>query len=381
MKPGKVLCILPVTQAARIAKRVDMLNEAGFQVEAVGYERDHLGGRLPDCPLESLGTLLHGRLARRVPRLLRSVRKVRAAIRRNDLVHAFSPDMGFLALMSGVGLGRPVTVEVADIREAQTAKGLEGRLVRALDKFTVNQCRMLIVTSEHYYRYYRDWLRVETPGLVLENKLNGSFCEEVRAVAAARGPTRTLIDRPLRIGWFGRLRDRWSLRVVEALTRLPQSQVSFVVAGSLSATLQDLPRMLTDNPRVQYLGPYSHPGDLPSLFNSVDMVMACRSPEVPSGWSRTNRYYDACLFQRPLIVRVGCADAFETERHDIGLVVKDNTPEGAAAEIRGVTAEDLKRWRSNMRALPPSVYSNHGDMETLRHAMLRVTSGRAATRH
>ena len=375
MDTGKILCVLPVTHAARIAKRVDMLHGAGFQVEAVAFERDHLGGRLPDCPVEPLGTLLHGRLAGRVPRFLSSLRKVRAAIRRNDIVHAFSPDMAFLALMSGVGLGKPVAVEVADIREAQTAKGLKGHLIRALDRFTVNHCQTLIVTSEHYFRYYRDWLRVKTPGLVLENKLSASFCDEVRAVGTPEVPSCPLKSTPLRIGWFGRLRDEWSLQVVDAITRSPQSQFSFVIAGSLSPPVHNMPRLAANNSGIEFLGPYTHPGDLPSLFNNVDMVLACRPPEVPSCWSRTNRYYDACLFQRPLIVRAGCADAAEAKRHDIGLVITDGSPEGAAAAIRGITKEDLDRWRANMQALPSTVYANNGDTETLRLAMTQMADG------
>ena len=372
MNPRRVLCILPLTHAARIAKRVDMHREAGFRVEAVAFERDHLGGRLPDCPVESLGPLLRGRLVRRVPRLLRSVRKVRAAIRRNDVVHAFSPDMALLALISGIGLGRPVAVEVADIREAQTAKGLRGRVVRTLDRFTLQHSQLLIVTSADYFRYYRDWLGVKTPGLVLENKLSASFCNEVRANGSPELPGRALKDRPLRVGWFGRLRDEWSLRTVGALTRLPQSQFSVVIAGSLSPPVRDLPRLAAGNPRIEYLGPYSHPGDLPSLFGGIDMVMACYPPEAPSGWSRSNRYYDACLFRKPLIVRAGCADADETQRHDIGLVIEDESPEAAAAAIRRITPEDLDRWHANMRALPPSVYANNGDTEALRLAMTQM---------
>ena len=375
MNPNQVLCVLPLTHAARIAKRIDMLQEACFKVEAVAFERDYVGGRLPDCPIQLMGTLSHGRLLLRTLKLLKSVPKVRAAMRRHDMVHAFSPDMALLALVAGLGLGKPVAVEVADIREAQTAKGLKGLVVRVMDKFTVNRCQMLIVTSEHYFRYYRDWLRVSRPGLVLENKLNASFCDEVRAVATPEVPVPALQDRPLRIGWFGRLRDEWSLRVVDALTRLPQSRISFVIAGSLSLSVEDLPQLLNENSGIEFLGPYNHPEDLPSLYNKVDMVLACRPPDVPSCWSRTNRYYDACYFQRPLIVRAGCADADETARHGIGLVIEDESPEGAAAAIRGITTVDLHRWRANVRALPQTVFTNHGDAEKLGLAMTKMADG------
>ena len=373
MKSQRILCVLPLTHAARIAKRVDMLQEAGFQTEAVAFARDYVGGRAPDCPLELLGTLSHGRLLQRSWKLLKSVPKVRAAIRRSDVVLAFSPDMALLALVSGVGLGKPVAVEVADIREAQTAKGVKGRIVRALDRFTVDHCQKLIVTSEHYYRYYRDWLRVKTPGLVLENKLSAFFCDEVRAVAAPEAPAGGLQDKALRVGWFGRLRDAWSLQVVNDITRSQQRQVVVVAAGSLSPPVKDLPRLAASNPGIEYLGPYNHPQDLPALFGSVDVVLACRSPEIPSCWSRTNRYYDACLFGRPLIVRAGCADADETMRYDIGLVIGDADPEAAASAIQGITSEDLDRWGANIRALPRSVYVNDGDTDALRLAIKNIS--------
>ena len=349
-----------------------MLQEAGFQVEAVAFERDYDGGKVPDCAIELMGTLSHGRLLRRTFKLLKSVPKVRAAMRRNGMVHAFNPDMALLALVSGIGLGKPVAVEVADIREAQAAKSLKGLVVRWLDKFTVNRCEMLIVTSEHYYQYYRDWLRVKTPGMVLENRLSASFCDEVRAVGLQKPAGCAFKDRPLRVGWFGRLRDAWSLRVVEAITHSQRSRTSVVAAGSLSAPVKGLPGLAASSSGIEYLGPYNHPTDLPALFGSVDIVLACRSPEIPSCWSRTNRYYDACLFGKPLIVRAGCADAHEVERHDIGLTIEDDSPEAAASAIGRITAEDLDRWRANIRALPRSIYANDGDAEALRLAITNV---------
>ena len=85
-------------------------------------------------------------------RLLKSLRRVRKATRHNDIVHAFNPDMGLLALIAGTGLGRPVVTEIADTNEAQTAKSLQGTVVRALDKFNLEHCRLLIATSEQYFR-------------------------------------------------------------------------------------------------------------------------------------------------------------------------------------------------------------------------------------
>ena len=369
MKPCKVLCVLPATYHPRFARRIDMIREIGFEVEAIAFERDYIGGRSPNCEIELLGALSHGQLVRRVPKLLGSLRKARMAIRRNDVVYAFNPDMALFALLAGAGLSKPVAVEVADIRKAQTGKGLKGRIVRALDKLTLRNCKLLTVTSDRYFHYYRDWLMVETPGLVLENKLSASFCDEFRTCSSSLALGCVPLNRPLRIGWFGRLRDEWSLRVIEDLVGSFQGQFSIVVAGTLSPPVAAMSHLAAQNPGIKYLGPYDHPGDLPSLFNGVDMVMACNPPEVPSAWSRANRYYDACFFAKPLIVRAGGADAEETRRHDIGLVIQDNCPSAAADAIRNITPEELDRWRKNMRALPPSIYSDIEDVRALRLAV------------
>ena len=359
-----------------MARRIDMIREMGFHAEAVAFERDYMGGRLPDCEIELLSTLSHGQLIRRIPKLLGSLRKARFAIRRNDVVYAFNPDMALFALLAGIGLGKPVAVEVADIRKTQTERGLKGRIVRTLDKFTLRNCKLLTVTSDRYFHYYRDWLTVETPGLVLENKLSASFCDEVRIFGSSVALGYVRLHRPLRIGWFGRLRDEWSLRVIDALVGSPQDQFSVVVAGTLSPPVAALSRLAAENPSIKYLGPYDHPGDLPSLFDGVDMVMACNPPEVPSAWSRANRYYDACLFAKPLIVRAGGADGEETKKHDIGLVIQENCPEAAAEAIRNITPEDLDRWRMNMRALPPSVYSDNEDAKALHLAVVEMAGSK-----
>lgn len=372
MKPRKILCILPVTHHPRIARRIDMMREAGFHAEAIAFERDYEGGRLPGCEIEILDTLLHGQLIRRIPKLLGSLRKARSAIRNNDLVYAFNPDMALFALLAGVGLGKPVAVEVADIRKAQTGAGLKGRIIRVLDKFTLRNCKLLTVTSDSYFHYYRDWLAVKTTGLVLENKLSASFCYEFRKFGSSKAPGRVPMDQPLRIGWFGRLRDEWSLQVIGNLIGSIEDQFTVVLAGTLSPPVAALARLASENPNVKYLGPYEHPKDLAPIFSSVDMVMACNPTGVPTGWSRSNRYYESCFFAKPLIVRAGGADAEETKRHDIGLVIRENCPEAAADAIRNVTREDLDRWHSNMKAMPPSVYSDCEDTKALRLAVAEM---------
>ena len=359
----RVLCILPRMNDSRIARRIDMLSEAGFAVEAVAFERAQDTGRDPDCPVESLGSMRHGHYLSRLPRLMRAVPLVRCAVRRADLVYAFSPDLALLALASGTGLDRPVALETADIREVQVAGDWKGWTVRAMEKFVTRRICLLVLTSEGYRAYYRDWLHRDLQDIVIENKVDASLAESVRA---SRADTKQLGDR-VRIGWFGMLRDEWTWRVLARLLNSEPQQFSAILAGE--GMLDGFEVRVKGCPNTRYLGEYAHPTGLAGLYGIVDLVMACYPPHVPHGWSRSNRYYEACLFGKPLIVRSGCADAERVGDLDIGLVIDGTDPDGAAAAIGAITPDDLARWRSNLAALPEREYALTGETSLLADAL------------
>ena len=363
----KILCIFSTLTDTRIARRIDMLNRGGFEVEAVAFERHQLAGRLPDCPIERLGRIPPRRYAARIGKLLAAAHKVRRAIRRNDIVYAFNSDLAFLTTISRVGLNRPLVLEVADIKEVQVAGGWSGRAVRALEKLAVDRCSFLVLTTGGYLSYYRRWLGTKTPSIVIENKLDPEFAKSIPG-PAVDPPT----DRCLRIGWFGRLRDEWTMRVLEELTKLDPHKFTAVLAGTPSPFLEGFSARVSNSPNVEYRGGYSYPEDLPALYNSVDLVMACYPPEMPHGWSQSNRYYEACLFRKPLIVRTGCSDAAGVRRHDIGMVIDAVAIEEAAAAINEVSPDDWIRWRDNAAALPPHVYLSIDEANVLAKALKGV---------
>ena len=120
----KALCILSNLRHPMQGERVVMLSRAGFEVEAQAFERGGFaGGSVPECPVEILGEVRNRAYAARAVKLLGSLRKVRAAIRRNDVVYVFGPDLGALAALAGAGLRKPMAMEVADIQPVQVGGG------------------------------------------------------------------------------------------------------------------------------------------------------------------------------------------------------------------------------------------------------------------
>lgn len=367
----RVLVLQPDLRATA-AKRIDMLQRAGFACESLACERNRSTGRLPACPIGFLGAVPNRRYVKRSVAMLRTLPRVRAAMRRSDLVYAFNQDMVLMALAAGAALNRPIVLETGDVREIQVAGGMRGAAFRALDRLLTDSSRLLVLTSGGYLAYYRRWLGATIPHLIIENKADAPFAAAVRARGPAP-PVRTpRAGRPLRIGCFGLFRDEWPLLMLDALTRSNPDRFSVLLAGEPHAPIdaEEFQRRVESNPAVEFRGAYRHPDDLSALHDDVDVVVAGNAPKTPHDWSLTNRLYDACCFGKPLIVRAGAGDAAVVRRHDVGLIVGAGKVDDATAEITAVPAARWESWRANAASLPPEVYSITTEVSALKAALV-----------
>ena len=337
-----------------------MLQRAGFAVEAIGFDREGRPGGGLACPTSSLGVLPRGKYAGRLLLFARALPRLREAMRRADLLYAFGPDLAGLAFLAAArGRGRPlvpVVLESPDIRPRQTGAGPASRLLRRLERLLAGRCRLLVLTAADYEIYYREWLRVETPSLLVENKVAPEDAAAFDPSSSTPPPGTPFRDRPLRLGWFGLLRDDWSLRLLEALDRDFPGRYEFTVAGAPAPVLPDFERRASRLGGLDYRGAYPQ-REAPALFAGVDLALACYPPGPPHWrWSRSNRFYLACLSRTPPVTRAGTADAAEAEREGLGPLLRDGCPRRAAAALDRITDDDLGGWRRNLGRLPRARY-------------------------
>jgi succinoglycan biosynthesis protein ExoL len=358
---GKVLFLLQIIGHPRDSKRIKMLQDQGFSVEALGFDRAYRGGRVPSCPLSLLGVVRNGNYLARVIKLLWAIPKVRAAISRCDVVYASGQDMGFLAQIAGIGLGKPIVLEVGDLVNLQTKSGLVGTLFRSCDQWVTSRYRLLVVVSEGFLaNYYQGLLDTRTRALIIENKLEGIGAERPQAFVAlpepAAGP---LVGRPLRIGYFGIVRDAWSWEVLTGLVARHPTRFEVVVAGPITLP-PGLSARVAQTPQMTYLGEYQSPRDLQKIYAQVDMVWACyppmRSDDLNYRSGRPNRFYESCYFKRPCFARRGCSFAVDVQRYGIGCLIDSNSVEDTISCIAGLSPSDFSRWRQAMDSVPLSLF-------------------------
>lgn len=380
--PTRVLFVLPVLGQPRHSKRIAMALAGGLSAEAAAFERDYHKGRLPPCEVTSLGSVRHGNYLARIPRLFAAIRRLRPLVRRNDVVYAFGPDMAVIAAIACFPRRIPVAFEVGDIVYAQLRKGMVGGLVRTIDRWLARRCGLIVTTTDAFLeRYYRERLGARTPGLVIENKLEPEFAEGVQVRARPEG--RPLVDRPLRVGYFGLLRCRWSWEVLSELVRRGQGRFEVDLAG-FPVDPADLRERVAGIAGMRYLGEYRSPRDLPDLYGQIDLVWGSYHPlkpdDFPYWWARPNRFYEACLFRRPIVSRKGTIDSRDVDRWGIGLSIHEEGIEDTVERIRGITAEDVNRWSSAMDALPRDIYVYRDEGSMLCRAMRSLAEARGGAR-
>lgn len=380
----RILSMLQLLGQPRDSKRIAMLQQAGFTVEVAAFERRYHSGRMPSCPITRLGVIEHGQYVQRVLRLISAIPRLRQAMKRHDLVYASGQDMAYLALVASLGLDKPVVLEVGDINRLQVAPGIKGFAFRLIDKLLTSRCSLLVSTAPKFVsEYYRKWLGVDAEALVLENKLESDFIKELDKADIDK-PTKLeempLVDRPVRIGYFGLLRCQWCWEVLQSLASSRPQDVEIILAG-YPMKPADLLSQVEKHHNIKYLGEYRSPQDLPALYGGIDLVWACYEPIGPNDWNlrwaRTNRFYESCFFQRPIISRSGSCDSVDVESYGIGLVIKDENVDKVTSVLSNIGSVELEKWQKNIAALPLSVYTYTYEQDMLKSAVEQIVKNAA----
>jgi succinoglycan biosynthesis protein ExoL len=373
MKPTRVLSLLPVLGQPRDSKRIAMLREEGFDVAVAAFSRAYHKGRMPEGNVTILGNLEHGRYILRAFKMIRAIPRLRRKIRDADVIYASGPDLGLFAQIAGLFLGRPVIVEIGDIRKAQVARGFIGAAVRMLDKVSAGRAALLVSTADGFVRdYYRKWLGVRTAAMVIENKLEPGLPQD---------NSQGMPSGDLTIGYFGVLRCQRSWQTLEAYAAL-RPDVRIVVAG-IAIDPIDLAERVGRLPNASWLGQYRSPEDLQRLYSQVDMVWACYPFPSPGEqnwrWARTNRFYEACHFQKPMIVLAGSGDHEAVALHQLGLAIGAGNMADDVLALSRISRLDLENWHRNSQKLQRSVYTYLHEASELRVAIDQILASHQAS--
>lgn len=341
-----VVVLLPVASQPRYHKRIRGLQKVGMNVYGFCFNRPYFRGAPLPCKIERLGTLKHGSYLKRFFNIIFSSKRLTNKIADNDVIYAFGADMVLLALLMRWGSSNKIIYEIGDLRPAHFASGILSSLVRALERYAVKRAHVVVVTA----RGFADEFICRHLGAsidkirVIENKLD---------LPSSGRPTPALWQpgNPITIGYFGLLRCKRSWRTLKEVVRLGQGSVKVLVWGYPLGV--DIKAEAEVEPFVEYRGEFVSPDDLASMYSGIDLVWGCYPTPDHFGpgnwrWARTNRFYEACYFRRPIVALSGTDEADEVEALQIGMGLDLRDCKKAASRLLSALPENLHSWQSNV---------------------------------
>ena len=337
---------------AQVKRRVQMLLAAGAELQVGGFQRS--AGVVPElgAPATSFGVTLNGKLAHRalsVLRLLARSEPVRRVVQDADVVIARTLEMLILAHGAVRGsVRRPrIVYECLDVHRSLSGSRLPHRLFRGLERRLIAASDLLITSSPRFIteHFERDG-PLAIPYAIVENKVLALGDPPVPQRDIAAGP-------PWIIGWFGMLRCRKSLGMIEQIVAAGQGRIGLLVAGKPSYNeMPDFDARIAAIEGARFTGAYTA-DDLAALYGQTHFAWSIDFMEEGqnSAWLLPNRLYEATAYGAVPIALEAVETGNWLRERNIGLVIADPVRDVPAA-LHALDAEDYVTMQTALASLP-----------------------------
>lgn len=366
---------------AATRRRVAALRRDGIAVSGFAMRRADRegGGPAPDWLTADLGRTRDNAYLQRLAAIARGVRRTlarRDALAAADVILARNLDMLAIAVAARrlTGLTTPVIYECLDIHRLMVRPGPVGRAFRRAEARLLGRTAALWVSSPAFLtEYFRPVHGEAPPAHLVENRIPPGPGLAPRPVGAEKAPG---AEAPLRLGWFGNLRCRRSMALMERLGAAFAERIEIHLRGyPATGEIPDFDARVAAAPAIRYGGRYRAPEDLGDIYGAVDLVWAGDFMDAGfnSAWLLPNRLYEGGWFACPPIAPAAAETGRWIEARGAGFTLPEPLEETLPALI-GRLLEDrapVARARAALLALPDETFAEpDGSMAALIDAAL-----------
>lgn len=371
-----------------IRRRTLMLAAGGANVTVAGFRR---GADTPviDGHIE-LGITRDGRFGQRIAAVGKAAMMLGGKLRgvaKPGVIIARNLEMLALANRANALFGGdvPIVYECLDIHRLLLRNDLAGRALRSAEHYLGRNVSLLVTSSPAFIEnYFRPVSRLKAPTLLLENQVIDLDGTAGMQTARPRPPQ---LGEPWKIGWFGALRCRKSLKLLAEFTRAMDGKFEVVLRGRPAySEFDDFDGFVENEPFMHFHGAYKNPEDLARIYDDVQFSWGIDFFEegLNSSWLLPNRLYEGCRYNAVPIAMRGTETARFISAKHIGLVLGDADSAALAALLAAMTPERYLAEFGKVAATGAQAWVlDRADCQRLvnRLAALRTTDAQAASRH
>ena len=323
----------------RCIKRVKAFYDDGFECHVYGYDRGKYDINVyPEgVKVFNLGIVRDREYFHKIIKTIKNIWNITRQYKQNHVIYyAF----GFLQAMLLRLLGRRYIYEISDILYAYPRFRYVLPLIKKIDKGLIRKSFITTMTSGGFYKFYG---LKESNIIILPNKVSTILNRE------AVQPIRQPLDH-LSFGFVGSIRYATVFRFAEVIGHY-YPQHSFHFWGGTNPNLQSL--LNKEYRNVFWHGLFKNPSDLPSIYQSIDVVVACyETKSLNERLAEPNKLYEALFFCKPIIVSDGIYLSERVKELKCGFCIDASTVEQIKVFIDRLNVLDINKISEHEYLLP-----------------------------
>lgn len=336
-----------------IWRRVRMLRQGGAQVLVAGFRRGQ--GPLPEAAIV-LGHTANGRMIQRVRAIAAAWPRIERMIPAQDGPEVIlARNLEMLALGARLARARDgrLVYELLDIHAMMLGQGIAARALRRVEARLMRHTSLVVLSSPAFETsYLRHFDQPDIQTLLVENK---PFSRSGSTLHVPPAPGGAEDGGPLIVGWFGMLRCRWSLGILDQVTRAHPGRFRVILRGRPALdVMEDFHDVIGANPDLSFSGPYNWPDDLPGIYGQIDVAWLIDRYQAGqnSDWLLPNRLYEGCLNGAVPVVLQATEVARRVSEWNCGVVVSAPDVDAVADTLSALTPDMLAARRAAVADLP-----------------------------
>jgi succinoglycan biosynthesis protein ExoL len=357
-----------------VHRRMQMLKAGGATITAIGFRRGQKSpNSIQGMAAVELGRTTEGRLARRMLSVAGALARANSAaahVRGSDVILARNLEMLVLGALAR-RLHAPhatLVYESLDIHRLLLDRYPLGSILRFIESTLWREVDLLLTSSPAFVRNYFLPRHFHGPIRIEENKVL-----DLEDATPIRRPPRPPAGPPWRIGWFGMIRCRKSLRVLSALADAAEGAIQIIIRGRPSTLVfPDFEAELKDLRNIRYLGPYSNPADLSNIYGEVHFSWTIDYFEAGqnSAWLLPCRLYEGSLFGAVPIAEEGVETSNWLVQRGAGVILKQPVERHLRDFIGQLNQAKYAELSDCVAALPrQDLVTDHSGCESLLRAL------------
>lgn len=344
-------------------KTAKMLQKEGAKVKMLGFTRNNFpSSAKSDLDIQSFGSISHGNYISRIIKLLKIIPSFLREATEADVIYNFTLDTLVISKLFLFFRKKVWVYQIQDIRAVYFGESLKSKLFRKLENYFINRVDLVVVSSHNYYTdfFKKHYNLSKKKVLIIENKLTSpvDIIDEKEEI----------VNNKITIGYFGVMRCKRSWEILKEFVKENKDKANLYLRGKPNA-IPDIESQLKSIENISFGGLYRSPEDLNDIYNEVDVVWAAYpySEKYDGNWryARTIRFYEALAFGKPVIVQKGTPQEKDVLENNIGLVIDMSEFNESKKMLDSITTDDIKKWKTNIEALPTSYYYHKNEYKEL----------------